>query len=250
MNNAKDPMGAAIADYWQKGAAGRLRVFSPGFDEDEIPVEALFREWDEMPALEQRALTEACGRTLDVGAGAGCHSLALSDMGKRSEAIDISELSVKTMQQRGLDARVQDFWLVNEPYDTILLLMNGLGIIGTCSMLPRFFLHLASILTVNGQVLLESTDVRYLYETEDGEYDFDGLSQCADTENGARYYGEMDYTMQYKRIRGKQFPWLYLDPKSLIASAHANGFNCEILQYGADFNYLAKLTKKQPLQSA
>lgn len=244
MTQDKDPMGAAIADFWRNGTAGRLRVFSPGFDEDEIPVETLFREWDEMPALEQRALTEARGRILDVGAGAGCHTLALSDMDKDATAIDISPLSVATMQQRGLEARLEDFWCVGERYDTVLLLMNGLGIIGTCSALPRFFAHLDAILADGGQVLLESTDVRYLYETEEGEYDFDGLAETPDAATDQRYYGEMDYTMQYKRTRGTEFAWLYLDPNSLIKAAAAHGFQCDILLYGPDYNYLARLSRK------
>ena len=101
----KDPMGAAILDYWQKGKAGRLRVFSSQFDEDEIPVETLFRSLEEMPELEQRALQMAQGRILDVGAGSGCHSLVLQEMGEDVLSIDISPLSVQVMTERELDAR-------------------------------------------------------------------------------------------------------------------------------------------------
>ncbi|MCQ2135303.1 MAG: methyltransferase domain-containing protein, partial [Bacteroidales bacterium] len=115
MRADKDPMGAAIADYFKTGKAGRLRVFSPDFDEDEIPVETLFRSFEDMPALEKAALTLAKGKTLDVGAGAGCHALALQDMGKDVTAVDISPLSVQTMAARGVaHALEQDFWLVSE----------------------------------------------------------------------------------------------------------------------------------------
>ena len=67
----KDPMGAAIAEYHRTGRAGTLRVFSSQFDEDEIPVEQLFRSLYDMPAIEQRALAMARGKILDVGAGSG-----------------------------------------------------------------------------------------------------------------------------------------------------------------------------------
>ena len=76
LETGKDPMGNAIYDYFCKGQAGRLRVFSPQFDEDEIPVKTLFREYDEMPELERMALDLAQGKILDVGAGSGCHSVA------------------------------------------------------------------------------------------------------------------------------------------------------------------------------
>ena len=64
------------------------------FDEDEIPVETLFRDYDSMPPLEHHALDLVKGRTLDVGAGAGCHSLVLQERGIDVDAIDISPLSV------------------------------------------------------------------------------------------------------------------------------------------------------------
>ncbi|MCF0160867.1 MAG: class I SAM-dependent methyltransferase, partial [Bacteroidaceae bacterium] len=212
-----DPMGAAIADYFRTDGktTGRLRVFSPMFEEDEIPLETLFRAYDAMPPLEQQALQLAAGKILDVGAGAGCHSLALQDMGKAVTAIDISELSVETMRKRGVkEARLQDFWLVEDRYDTLLMLMNGIGLIGTLDRLPAFFDRLRKVLTPQGQVLLDSSDICYVFETEDD------VIEIPDHMN---YYGELTYQMQYKRIRGESFPWLYIDPDLLQEEAEKNG---------------------------
>ena len=94
LRTASDPMGAAIYDFHKKGKVGRLIVHSSSFEDDEIPVETLFRDFKDMPVLEQKALKRASGRILDVGAGSGCHSLALKGMGKNCLAIDISPLSV------------------------------------------------------------------------------------------------------------------------------------------------------------
>ena len=134
MKPEKDPMGRAIADYHATGKAARLRVFSPMFDEDEIPVKTLFRGMDEMPAIEQKALQLSHGSILDVGAGAGCHSLALQQQGRQVTAIDISPLAVATMRERGvMDVREQDFFTLDGHYDTILMLMNGIGIVDSGS---------------------------------------------------------------------------------------------------------------------
>ena len=100
----KDPMGAAISDFFNLHRADRLRVFSSQFEEDEIPVKELFRSMPSMPMLERTALQMATGQILDVGAGSGCHALALQDMGKEVCAIDISPLSVEVMKQRGVKA--------------------------------------------------------------------------------------------------------------------------------------------------
>lgn len=241
MNRDKDPMGAAIADYHRHGVAGRLRVFSPDFDEDEIPVDTLFRTFYEMPAIEQQALRLATGRILDVGAGAGCHTMALQEMGRDVTAIDISPLSVAVMRESGIrSAYEQDFWTVADPYDTLLMLMNGIGIVGTLAALPRFFRHIDAILAPGGQVLLDSSDIRYVFEDEDGVLDL----PVTDAEGAApHYYGELLYQMQYKRIKGASFPWLYIDFATLSGIAEAHGFRAELIAEGDHYDYLARLTR-------
>lgn len=235
LDKTKDPMGQAIADFHRNGIAGRLRVFSPQFEEDEIPAETLFREFEEMPAIEQKALEMASGRILDVGAGAGCHALALQEMNKGVKAIDISPLSVETMTKRGLeDAELADFFEMQPEtkYDTILMLMNGSGIIGKIENMSRFFNHLRSVLAPGGQVLMDSSDIRYVFENEDGSLDID---------LNAGYYGELEYQMQYKRTKGDSFPWLYIDFGTLQAYAEQNGFHAELIAEGEHFDYLARL---------
>lgn len=228
-------MGAAISDYYFNGRASRLRVLSSQFDEDEIPVEQLFRTFDEMPRLEQTALRLAQGQILDCGAGSGCHSLALQEMGKTVEAIDISPLSVDVMRRRG----VREVYQANlfDPnylrrFDTILMLMNGSGIIGRLEHLPTFFERLKQLLNPGGTVYMDSSDLRYLFEDEDGSY----LVDLA----GA-YYGEVDFRMQYKKVRGDRFDWLYVDFNTLAFHAAEHGFRAELVEEGDHYDYLASL---------
>ena len=229
-------MGQAIADYHATGKASRLRVFSPMFDEDEIPVSTLFRTRDEMPGIEQEALKVANGHILDVGAGAGCHTLALQAMEKRVTAIDISPLAVETMRQRGVkDVHEQDFFSLDGQFDTILMLMNGIGIVGTISRLPAFFMQVDHLLAPGGQLLCDSSDLCYLYEDEDGIIDLTGVEG---------YYGELSYRMQYKAVKGEPFPWLFIDPETLREQAAAHGFYCDILVRGEHYDYLARLTRR------
>lgn len=234
LSEEKDPMGAAIYDFFKNGRVGRLRVFSSQFDEDEIPVADLFRTYADMPRQEQVALQLAKGNILDVGAGSGCHSLALKKMGKESLAIDISPLSVKVMQERGvkaLQANVFDEHFTGQ-FDTILMLMNGSGIIGKLKNMPAFCLRMKQLLAPGGCVLLDSSDLRYLYEDEDGSYVLD---------LAADYYGEVDFQMQYKQVKGDSFDWLYVDFDTLSAYVSQYGFHAEIVEKGDHYDYLAKL---------
>ena len=228
-------MGSAIADFHATGKAAKLRVFSPMFDEDEIPVKTLFRSFDEMPAIEQTALREATGRILDVGAGAGCHSLALQHMGKQVTAIDISPLAVATMRDRGVkEVLQQDFFTLDGQYDTILMLMNGIGIVGSLSRLPAFFMQVDHLLTPGGQLLCDSSDICYIFEDEDGIIDLTGIEG---------YYGELNYQMQYKNVKGEEFPWLFIDPETLKEQALAHGFKVDVIARGSHYDYLARITR-------
>lgn len=230
-------MGSAIKAYFEKGRAAKLRVFSPMFDEDEIPVKMLFRKENEMPPIERKALSMARGRTLDVGAGAGCHSLVLQQRGMDVTAIDISPLSVETMKLRGVkEVRQQDFFEVDECFDTILMLMNGIGIVGRLQRMPLFFRLLDRILAPGGQLLCDSSDICYVFENEDGEMLFP---------EGDGYYGELTYQMQYDDVKGETFPWLYIDDETLRACAEACGYQVEVVQQGEHYDYLARITKKR-----
>lgn len=233
----EDPMGAAIRDYFRQGKSAQLKVLSSLFDDDEMPVAHLFRSYDEMPPLEQRALNEARGKVLDVGAGAGCHALALQERGLDVTAVDISPLSCETMKERGV-ANVECVNIFNqrfqERFDTLLLLMNGTGIAGKLSRLPQLLSRLKQLMNPGAQILIDSSDLRYVYEDEDGilDVDLDGA-----------YYGEVDYQMTYRNIIGKSFDWLYADSVVLAESCRQCGLKCEILAQGQHYDYLARIVQ-------
>lgn len=235
MKRIQDPMGQAIIDYWKTGRAEKIRVFSPMFEEDEMPVEILFRKYEDMPAIERHAMDISRGKILDVGAGAGCHALVLQQRGMDVTAIDISPLSVEAMKGRGVQKVLeQDFYTLEGQFDTILLLMNGVGIVGTMERFPLLFRQLESLLAPGGQVLCDSSDLCYIYEDEEGVIDL------TDVEG---YYGELTYQLQYKDIIGKPFPWVYVDAETLREKAEENGFEMEVVIQGEHYDYLARLTK-------
>lgn len=236
-NKEKDPMGWAISDYYHTRKAGKLRVLSSMFYEDEIPVATLFRNFADMPIQEQKAIELCRGNVLDVGAGSGCHSVILKERGLAPVAIDISELSVEVMKERGLDARNINFFdeTFTEKFDTILLAMNGIGIVGKIDRLPLFFRSIKRLLAPGGQVLLDSSDISYVFMDDDGGMDID---------LAAGYYGEIDYKMRYKNITGAPFDWLYIDFDTLSMYAEEHGFICEKCIDGEHYDYLARLTLK------
>lgn len=230
----KDLFGQAILDYQTQNAPEDLVTETNISEADEMSVAYLFRTYQDMPKIEKKALQLAKGKTLDVGCGAGSHSLYLQQKGFEVTGIDISPNAIKACQLRGVkDARVQHLLeLENEQFDTILLLMNGTGIFGTLAETSKYLQKLKSLLTPNGQILIDSSDIIYMFDQdEDGAYmvPADG------------YYGELTFNVSYKGQTEDTFPWLYLDYNTLQNAAHANGLQCELLLEGNHFDYLAKL---------
>lgn len=236
IDKRRDPMGWAIYDYYYKGKAAKLKVISEDFEDDYIPVSELFRGFEQMTQIEKEALRLAEGAILDVGAGSGCHSLALKEMGKDSLAIDISPLAVEVMEDRGLNVRMVDFYddSIVATFDTILMLMNGTGIIGGVDNMERFFSRLSKLLNPSGILYIDSSDLRYLYEDENGSF----FLNIAD-----KYYGEMEYKMKYKNIEGDWFDWLYIDIGTFSYYATKYGYNVELVVEGEHYDYLAKVTR-------
>lgn len=242
MNKSKnnpDIFGKAITAFYEKDDETEIIVHSPDFDDDVIPVPYLFRSYKEMPKLEQKALQLCRGKVLDVGCGAGSHSLYLQEERKLEVVcIDTSAGAIEICHKRGiLDARNIAFEeLSEEKFDTILLLMNGTGIVGKMKFLDRFFEQLKKLLSEGGQVLIDSSDLIYLFdEDEDG-------GVWIDSSKG--YYGELTYQLSYKGESSKSFDWLYLDFESLSLAAAKNGFDCEKMFEGEHYDYLAKLNLK------
>ncbi len=236
MDYKKDLFGKAILDYQAGNYTEDIVTETSISEEDVLPLPYLFRNYDEMPQIEQRALQLAKGRILDVGCGAGSHSLYLQNEKKLEvTSVDISKGAIEACKLRGLyDARAMDVMkLRGEKFDTILLLMNGAGMCGQLKNISQFLKHLKSLLSVNGQILLDSSDIIYMYdEDEDG-----GKWIPSDTE----YYGELEFNISYKGEKEKPFNWLYIDYNTLQNAAHATGLECELILEGEHYDYLARM---------
>lgn len=224
-----DVFGLALTDFYKNGKADILWLQNSYGEPEEMPIDIFFRNGEEMPDLEHKALAACYGKTLDVGAGVGSHALILQDYGIDVTAIDISAAAVQIMQQRGVKhAFEQDIFLTTEKYDTLLFLMNGIGLTGTLAGLVAFLQKAKSMLRADGQLLFDTSDISYLY---------DDLAKPSDT-----YFGEVSYRYAYKNQKGNWFNWLYVDQGTLTHIAKQNGWNVEVLFDDDEDQYLARLT--------
>jgi SAM-dependent methyltransferase len=229
-----DPFGQAILDFDKLGQAPDIIVSSDICDDDTIPVSYLFRSYSEMPELEKVALSLCEGKILDVGAAAGKHAEYLLQQGKEVTAIDISPGSIRFMKSRGIPCALSNFFDINEgAFDTLFFMMNGIGIAGSLAQLEVTLTHAKRLVTARGKIICDSTDIKYLYEDEDG-------GMWLDVTNA--YYGNFRFQMRYKEHISDWFDWLYVDFEQLQKIALRAGWKAEKRFTDGD-HYLAELTQ-------
>ena len=234
MEPGDDILGQALEDYHFKGNSGKLIIHSPDFEDDDMAVSWYFRKFGEMPELEQYALSLCRGRVLDAGAGAGSHSLFLQEQGLDVTAMDSSPGACRVMKDRGVKKVVQGdiFTSIDKKYDTMLMLMNGIGITSTLDGLDRFLDYLPGYLEEGGQLVFDSSNLIYLFQDRDG---------VAEINLAGTYYGEIEFRMEYLKQRGPFFRWLYVDFDLISEMCEDRGFRIEFLQKGDNLQYLARI---------
>ncbi|MFT4754731.1 MAG: SAM-dependent methyltransferase [Salibacteraceae bacterium] len=231
-----DIYGKALLKYQENPGSQKILVHSDIAESDSYPISWFFRPFKDFPELEKMAIELCSGRVLDVGAGTGIHSLELQNRGLDVTAIDISEGAISCMKKQGLKkAIVQDFYtLQNQKYDTLLLLMNGFGVMGKLNKVAGFFEKVNELLAPGGQIIVDSSDLLHLYKEEDGSVLIDL--------NGS-YYGEVEYQMEFEDQKGFPFDWLFIDFGSMQDAAKKAGFNAVKIFEEETYQYLAKITR-------
>jgi hypothetical protein len=231
-----DPIGRAVYDFHFNSVDQPIVVHSEDFDDDSIETKYLFRTYKQMPALEKKAMSLCSGTILDIGACAGPHSVYLQEKGFEVTALETSTLCCEVLKDRNIKKIVQQdiYKFGNHTFDTILLLMNGTGIAGSLSGLVVLLHHLKTLLNPGGQILIDSSDLIYLFEQEDG-------SALIDISAG-KYYGELSFQTEYKTWISQPFSWLYVDLNNLEDIVEKNGLKLNKVYKGQHYDYLARIS--------
>ncbi len=231
----------ALRDYFAGDTDASLILHSSLGEHEEIPVAVFFRGPDDFFSFERVALELCRGRVLDVGAGTGVHTLYLQDRGFDVCAIDVLPDAVEIMRRRGArDARLADIREFKAgPFDTILMMMNGTGILATVEGLDLFLRDVPRLMSSGGQIILDSGPGRVSGEPDEAAV------EVPMQEDGA-YYGEAWIELEYDGERAPPFRELYVDSETLATHANGADFDCEVVFRDELGGYVARLTRVTP----
>jgi precorrin-6B methylase 2 len=212
-----DVFGKVLKDHYLGRQKGKLWLHNSYGSPEDMPVDIFYRNKFEISELESIAIDLCKGKTLDIGAGVGSHALILQNNGIDVTAIEISEVACDIMQKRGVKKVVNKdiFQFDGEQFDTILMMMNGIGLCGDMEGLERFLEYLKKLIVPGGQIIFDSSDIAYLYKSDDFI--------------SSNYYGEISYQYEYQSVKGNWFKWLYVDFNSLEQIANKLGWDCELI---------------------
>ncbi len=231
------PLGRALLDHLEGKANATPVVILEDGQRMAFPATILFRGPEEFSPAEVMALELCHGRVLDAGAGAGSHALELQERALEVTALDVCPLTVEVMRRRGVEQPCLGdvFTTALEPCDTLLMLMNGIGLVGDLEGLDRFLVRAAEILAPDGQILFDSGDLRELNDLAEDQ-------RIARREAAGQYHGETTQVLEYDGEQGPPLGWLYVDAETLGKRARRRGWNCQVL-YMEDGEYLARLRR-------
>ncbi len=229
---AIDILGTAMQEFQKTGIRQGLEVYT-SYDHKEVyDVSYFFRGEEKMPDLELYALYLSSGRILDIGAGAGSHALFLQKKGHDVTALDSSAGCVNVMLHRGVSkvfhADINNFH--TKGYNTLVLLMNGIGITGNLGGFMKFLKKAEKITDKNAQIIFDTIDISYFLNNKPNR--------------SLKYLGEVKYQFEYRGVKGPWFNWLYLGQKQLYEICYQTCWAPQVVFEQASGNYLVRLVKK------
>jgi len=234
LENKSDPVEMAIEEYYSGYLDTELIVNNNYGKPESYPVKYFFRNEYDMPDIEKYTLSLCRGRILDIGSGTGPHSLLLQRSGMDVTAIDNSQAMASVLLKNGIKKIICDdiFNFQCQNYDTAMLLMNGIGIVGTISMFQTFLKKMELVLHLDGQILFDSTDISYVYGSR------------AKKLGNKDYFGEVKFQFQYKLNKGAWFNWLYIDRNTLLDICKTTNWKVQIIFENNNGQYLSRLVRK------
>jgi len=240
LTELQDAYGRLIMDHWRGIKCTEIVERDDGYMDASGGPADYFQTFDEMSDDTRKALSFVCGRTLDIGCGAGRHSLYLQSIGHQVVGIDISPLAVEVCRERGLNnVRVMSVVQIRPElgrFDSIIMFGNNLSLLGSPRRGPWLLKRLRRIVTDDGVIVGQTRDP---YQTDSPDH----LVYQELNRRRGRMSGHVRIRIRYRIYKTPWFDYLFMSPDELAGLAEGTGWAVRETIPGADGVYFAVLGK-------
>jgi SAM-dependent methyltransferase len=236
----QDAYGHAVHDFLKEGTGYEIVERDDGFFDVSSGPSFYFTEYDEWPAHEREAMSYVRGRVLDIGCGAGRHSLYLQRRGHDVLGIDISPLAIEVCRQRGLrEARVMSITQASSRlgvFDTILMLGNNFGLFGSFKRARWLLARFRGMTSREGRIIAESNDP---YGTDVPEH----LAYHEFNRERRRMPGQVRIRVRYRRYVTPWFDYLMVSQEEMQKILKGTGWQVNRFIESSGSTYIAVIDK-------
>ncbi|MHA2357755.1 MAG: class I SAM-dependent methyltransferase [Candidatus Heimdallarchaeaceae archaeon] len=239
----EDAFGQEIHDYYHDKGGFEIVERDDGYFDISDGPKIYFAEFDDWYEIEKEAMFYVHGKILDIGCGAGRHSLYLQKKDFDVMGIDISPLAIEVCKLRGLKkVEVKSVHEIESNFgifDTIMMLGNNFGLVGSPENAKKILKVFYNITSDEGTIIGANRDP---YQTKFKDH----LDYHKFNLKRGRMAGQMTIRIRYKKIVSSWFDLLFVSREELEAILKDTGWKIE--QYIEDKEvegiYIAILKKK------
>jgi SAM-dependent methyltransferase len=221
MKDEQDAFGHAVYDFHHGRKIVEIIEREDGLLDTTAGPAAYFAPFEEWMLHEQKAMAFVRGRVLDVGCGAGRHSLHLQEQGFDVTGIDISPLAIEVCRLRGLkDARAMGITRVSSRlgnYDTVLLLGNNFGLLANPRRARWLLRRFHRMTPENGRIVTTSNDI---YQTTDPRH----LAYQEQNRQRGRMSGQIRIRVRYRHFKDPWFDYLMVSKEEMQQLLEGSGW--------------------------
>lgn len=200
-----------------------------------------FSEYEQWSDFERQAIALAEGRVLDIGCGAGRHSLYLQEKGFNVTAIDNSPGAIEVCKLRGLkNAIVKSVAYIDEfepnSFDTILMLGNNFGLLGDAENAKLILEKMSRIASSEAQIIAGTCNP---YKTNNPEH----LEYHELNRQRGRMPGQIKMRIRYGKTIGEWFDYLFVSPEEMQEIVAGTPWQIKELIGGGETIYFAVIVR-------
>jgi 2-polyprenyl-3-methyl-5-hydroxy-6-metoxy-1,4-benzoquinol methylase len=225
LTDKQDAFGHLLIDYQNGEQSVEIVEREDGYiDISRLGPLTYFAEYTEWAEHQKLATEYATGRVLDIGCGAGRHSLYLQKQGHDVLGTDISPLAVQLCKQRGIkNVSLVPITQLNSKlgvFNTILMMGHNFGLVGSYKRAQWLLKRFASMTTEDGKIVAETMDP---YQTENPAH----LAYHQYNRDRGRMSGQLRLRIRYKQYATPWFDYLFVSKSELEDILVGTGWTIE-----------------------